>query len=268
MWTDKGWMETADVSASLPPFELYHGEAGLDVYTNRHHVSQETAKTVHGVMLNAPKWMPFASDIYKTSENVKDYFLVPTIIMPSDLPNRNGSAFPLKELSTFSPEIGNLAYMGWNGKPVHVEHDNMNPEKAIGMVVDVAMRKMKNSSLWKVLTLLAIDRTKRPEITGEILAGRRNNYSMGALVKGHQCSICGSRSVLDKSHRTRYDGLKCRETHASLSRKFEFRTFEQADGTTKLGFLNVHGIMPIEVSSVGVPAYSSAETSFEDIQSF
>ena len=270
MFTDYGYFETADVQVSLPPFDMFNGEAGLDVYYshNRDKISLESAKSVHKVLLNAPDWIPFAAEVYETSKDVKDYFLVPTIIMPSDLPNRNGVAFPFTELTKFSPEIGDLSYRGWKGKPVHVEHENANPVKAIGMVADVSMRKMNRANLHKVITLLAIDRTKRTNVTNEILAGRRNNYSMGAMVKGHVCSVCGSKSFIQSNHRTKFDGLRCKEAHASMSRNHDFRIYDNDDGTKKLGYLNVHGIMPIEVSSVGVPAYVSAETNFKDLMSF
>lgn len=268
MIKDGMWFECAEVTASLPPLEMYNGEAGLATYVEHNHISSETAKTVYKTMVKAPEWLPFAAEVYETSKNIKDYFLVPTIIMPSDLPNRNGAAFPLGELTAFSEDIGDLAYRGWRGKPVHVEHQNTNPKIAIGAVADVSMRPLKNTSLWKVITLLAIDRTKRPDITGEILAGRRNNYSMGAMVKGHVCSICGCKSTILPTHRTKFDGLTCKETHASLSRNYAFRTFQMEDGKTKMGYLNVHGIKPIEVSSVGVPAYASAETTLDSIKEF
>lgn len=262
-----GWLETADVTATLPPLEI-EKLSTLETYAKRNRVSDETAGYINGVMMNVPDWLPFAAEIYKTSANVKDYFVVPTIIMPSDLPNRNGAAFPLTELTKFSPDIGDLTYKGWKGKPVHIEHQNTDPTKAIGAVVDVSMRKIKDTNLWKVITLLAIDKTKRPDISDEILAGRRTNYSMGAMVKGHVCSVCGAKSLIKPTHKTRYDGLECKESHGSFSRHNTFREFSDAQGNKIIGYLNVHGIMPIEVSSVKVPAYVSAETNYDHIQSF
>jgi len=124
---------------------------------------------------------------------------------------------------------------------------------------------MGNTGMWKVISLMAIDRTKNTAITGAILKGQRKNYSMGAMVRGHSCSVCGSESIIRQTHKTRYDGLKCGMSHASMSRSNDFRVFEQADGSRKLGFLNVIDITPIEVSSVAVPAYVSADSSLDNL---
>lgn len=267
MMTEQGWFETADCNAALEPFEMHSGVDGLNAYLTTAR-RKEVGKSMHTSLLNASKWIPFAGEAYHTSTDPSDYFLVPTIIMPSDLPNRNGAAFPLTELTKFQPSMGCIAYQGWKGKGVHVEHANTDPTKAIGVVADVTMKPLSDTGLWKVITLLAIDRTKNTPITGAILRGERKNYSMGAMVRGHSCSICGSKSIIQKGHKTRYDGLSCGVTHASMGRNGTFRTFRADDGSTNLGFLNVIDISPIEVSSVAVPAYVSAESNYEHMMSF
>lgn len=267
MIVENQWFETADCSLSLDPFEMVHGEPGLDAYVSTA-AKKSVGKELYSSMVNAPKWIPFAAEAYHTSKNPSDYFLVPTIIMPSDLPNRNGAAFPLSELTKFQPSLGSIAYQGWKGKGVHVEHANTDPTKAIGVVADVTMRRLGDTDLWKVITLLAIDRTKNLPITGAILRGERKAYSMGAMVRGHSCSICGSVGMIRAGHKTRYDGLTCKTSHASMARDNTFRTFKADDGSTRLGYLNVIDITPIEVSSVAVPAYVSAESDYAHLMSF
>ncbi len=267
MYMNGYWLETADVSQTFDPIELFGGDDTFNAYVEKHPQSMEVAKAAYQTMVTAPDWIPFAAEAYHTSNKVSDYFIIPTIIMPSDLPNRNAAAFPLAELTKFSPDIGDLAYRGWKGKPVHVEHINQDPTKAIGAVVDVSMRPLKNTSMWKVITLLAVDRTKNVPITSAILRGERKHYSMGAMVKGHTCSVCGARGDIQKGHRTRYDGLACGTQHAALERNGQFKVFDTAKGGKTLGFLNVYDIKPFEVSSVSVPAYVSADSSISPIRS-
>lgn len=258
------FLETADVQHSLPPLELYKGKDAVVEYAAKNNVSREGSEHLYSTIVNAPKWLPFASKVYHTSANVEDYFTVPTIIMPSDLPNRNGTAFPRSELIKFDPEIGNHAYMGWVGKPVYIEHDNMDYTKAIGSIVDVTMRKIDGASgdLWKVIALMAIDRTKNSKIANDILTGRRRNYSMGAMVKSYQCSVCGAVGNIKQGMRDKYEALPCGKNHAYFDRQGKFRALPltQSGEEKTIGFLNAIGVKPFEVSSVGYPAFASAYT--------
>lgn len=68
-------------------------------------------------------FLPFAAQNYSISPNIDDYLIFTTLICPSDLPNRNGIAFPLSELIKFTPTPSpHMVYKGWNGCPVHLEH--------------------------------------------------------------------------------------------------------------------------------------------------
>ena len=65
-------------------------------------------------------WLPFAAPVYKISPRIEDYVIVNTIICPSDIPNRNGIAFPATELARFQPPpMNRMAYKAWKGCPVH-----------------------------------------------------------------------------------------------------------------------------------------------------
>ncbi len=193
--------------------------------------------------LDFPTWLPFAAKQYEISPNISDYIFVPVITIPSDIPNRNGVAFPLRELVKFNVEQGMQAYRTFRGKPVHVEHKNDIPKEARGVIVDSYLRKLDGyggGKVWKLVELLAIDRTKDPMIASRILSGDLNTYSMGSWVNGgYTCSICGAELG------------KC--VHLNPRNQFDFTEF---DG--QLAFRNVHDITGFETSIVETPAYISA----------
>lgn len=192
--------------------------------------------------LDFASWLPFAAKEYHCSKDPSDYVLVPVIAMPSDLPNRNGVGFPLKELSTWRVEDGMLAYQTFKGKPVHIEHDNQDPTKAVGMIVDTALVPMigfGGQRLWKLLLLLAIDRSKDPTYAQYVLTGEINSYSMGAWVEAYSCGYCGAPMG------------SCNHINARRPRDFYI-----LDG--KLVYRRVHGIKGFECSIVRDPAYVTA----------
>lgn len=192
--------------------------------------------------LDISNWLPFAAKKYHISPDIHDYIFVPVLTIPSDIPNRNGVAFPLKTLLEFNIDAGCQGYKTFRGKPVHYEHQNKDPVKAKGVIVDSFLRPMKgfgNGNLWKVMLLLAIDRTKDVNLSGDIMKGNMNSYSMGAYVDKYTCSYCGS------------DVGKCE--HIPLKSPV---AFYKKDG--KLVFKNMHGMLGFECSSVGTPAWSPA----------
>lgn len=258
------FLDTADVVGVLPPVELHRGKDSIVEYATKHNLPTEASEQLYSTIVNAPKWIPAASEVYKTSSDVRDYFTVPTIIMPTDLPNRNLSAFPREELIKFDPEIGDHAYRGWIGKPVYTEHDNMDYTKSLGAVVDVAMRPINGvaGDIWKVIALMAVDRTKNPKISNDILTGRRKNYSMGAMVKGYRCSVCSSVGWIRAGLKSKYEAMPCGYEHSSHDRQGQFRVVPlgRGDHRKTIGFLNAVGVKPFEISTVGYPAFASAYT--------
>lgn len=266
-----GILETADCSFSLPALETNTTDIShtLESYIKEHNVTTETAKAIHKTIVQ-PDWLPMASSVYKISPNIEDYVTVPVIIMPTDLPNRNLVAFPFQELSDFQPHIGDLTYRGWKGKPVYTEHDNLNPAKALGAVVDVSMKSFSGteSNLFKVVTLLSIDKTKS-KVSEDIVNGLRTDYSMGALVKSYQCSVCSAVGVIKQGTKDKYDCMPCGKAHAGFDRHGKMRTYRNPDtGEVSLGYLNAQRVTPFEVSSVGVPAYASAVTKKNQIRAY
>lgn len=194
------------------------------------------------IPLDFQTWLPFASKTYQISPDPKDYVAVPVIIMPSDLPNRNGVAFPLQELIRWDPEVGRQSYKTWKGMPTYSEHDNEDYTKARGVIADSLLRKLvgfNNGKLWKVLLFLTFDRSKYPDVANRILTGQTNSYSMGAWVQDYECSMC--KSTLGRCH------------HLDVKEPHRIREYGQ-----EIAFRNAIGIRGFECSEVATPAYISA----------
>lgn len=198
-------------------------------------------------------WFPLAAEAYCISKDLNDYFFVSTLICPSDLPNRNGIAFPLEELIRFMPPPNNrMAYKGWAGAPVFYNHNNEDPTKAHGVILDVSLRRIEGyngNRLCKVTGILAIDKTKYPEIAEKVISGEINTYSMGAEAFYFTCSYCGE--ICDDKH-------CC--SHISSINDVNFRTVKDYEGNTHLVFLNAHALSPIETSIVPDPAWAPAQS--------
>lgn len=201
--------------------------------------------------LDFATWLPFAAKVYKISPRIEDYILVSTIICPSDLPNRNGIAFPTAELAMFQPPpMNRMVYKAWVGCPVHLEHDNEDHEKAYGIILDTSFHKVVGyggGKLWKVMGLLAIDKNKYPDIAKQVLLKQINTYSMGALVDYFQCGFCGT---------------ECSATHVCSHiesiKTVNWDVQKDYTGESHLSFLNAYGISPIECSIVADPAWAPA----------
>lgn len=196
-------------------------------------------------------WLPFAAKTYKISANLNDYVIVNIPICPSDIPNRNGVAFPLSELIAYQPPpIARLTYKAWTGCPVHLEHDNEDHEKAIGVIFDTSLRVMKgygNGKHYVVYGLIGIDKTKDPQTAQKFLSGEMDTGSMGALADYFTCAVCGHQAS-DKPM------LNC--SHIRSTKDVNWRVVDH-NGTPTLAFLNAHVLSPIEFSAVSDPAWAT-----------
>lgn len=251
-------LETADCG-SFAPIEMMNQDKiskGIDaLFGANTQIATASVQSIQDIISDAPSWLPFASEQYQISANIKDYVMVPVVIIPTDLPNRNMVSFPYLELSSFSPQHGMISYQTWKGKPTHVEHINRDWTKAKGAVMDVSMQPMRGraGNLWKVLALCGFDRSKDGVLSNDILTGARPNYSMGAMVGQYSCSICGSRAEPGKGK-----ALPCCANHID-PRLGKFKTFD-IGGEKIIGHYNAHQIAGFEVSSVSTPAWASAAT--------
>lgn len=192
-------------------------------------------------------WLPFAAKEYNISPDVRDYVVVPIPTIVTDLPNRNGIGFPLKELVKFRPHLGMQSYQSWKGKPTFEEHANSDHTVAKGVILDTHMRKIPGMNVWRLMKLLAFDRTRDPKLVQEILDKKRNSYSMGAYLDGYTCSYC---------HAQQGKGLGC--NHVPYNMSSEDVAFIPNRQLNTLIFRNVINPEGFETSSVKTPAYISA----------
>ncbi len=186
-------------------------------------------------------WLPWAADTYKISPRISDYVLVPVPAVTIPLPNRNMQGFGFEEVTHFDPIYGRCVYQSFIGKPTCLEHDNLDPKRAQGVILDATLLFVPEWDVWKIVTMAAFDTTKNEEMCDGILTNARNKYSMGALVKFFICSICGHR----------YDGrVLCQDMRYP------------GKGGIIRGYLVYHlcnGVNFIELSNVSDPADPTAE---------
>lgn len=200
-----------------------------------------------GSTLDWQSWLPFCAREYKISTNPLDYVLLPVIICPSGIPNRNGVGFPLEELCKWDSEIHQQVYRGWVGCPTYEEHANDDFKQARGVVIDSVLRKVPDvqGNIWKVLGLAAFDRTKYPELAARLLGRKTNDVSMGCMVSNYSCSICHKLSG------------SCNHINMRKPRDFQIDAL-----TGKLAYRRCHGIQAFELSSVSTPAWTVCESPF------
>lgn len=244
----------ADCVDAMPPVEVYSIEKQKSRLVT---ASDNLIDYTKEVLSNAVSLLPYFAEKYRISADLKDYVIVPVIIMPSDLPNRNVIAFPYEELIAANPDVGMLGYQTWKFKPTFVEHKNNDYTKAKGVILESSLRPIKGAvgsrgtPLYKVLNLCAFDRRRDPGLVNSILTGERQSYSMGAMTSYFTCSICGA------MHHKRGE-IRCE--HISLDKPVMRK---MPDG--KLIYLKAHNFVGFETSSVKVPAYHSATTPVDSI---
>jgi hypothetical protein len=204
------------------------------------------------VSLDFQTWLPFAAKTYHISPDPHDYFIKPMIMMPTDIPNRNGISFPLAELVKFQPPpMNRQVYKSWVGTPIHIEHASEDCTTAIGVVIDTALRKIKgygNDAHWKVFGLLAIDKTKDPAMAQKLISGEINTGSMGTMANSFTCSVCGAPATKNRF-------TNCSHIVSTEAVNWNPVTFM---GKEHIAHLNAHDLSPIEYSIVEAPAWSPA----------
>lgn len=125
----------------------------------------------------------------------------------------------LEDFAKFKPEKGyvyaasraissrvNANYDGWPvdqikksyktfiGRPIYVEHNNSDPERARGVILDAIYKESKLASGVidaSVYCLMEVDAETFPKLGNAIMSGKLKAVSMGADVDGTQCSACG-----------------------------------------------------------------------------
>jgi hypothetical protein len=203
-------------------------------------------------MMDSKDSLPFFAELYNISANIDDYIMVPVIIMPSEIPNRNSIGFPFSELSRANPDAGCLAYQTWKNKPTFIDHNNKDYTKAKGIIFASSMRPIIGcqGNLWKVICLCGFDRTRDPILANSILTGERNAYSMGAWTSKFTCSICNACVSSQPEPVCEHVNIK----------KPALSIFKDSQGRKQLAYIQARNPLGFETSSVGSPAYLSATT--------
>lgn len=202
-------------------------------------------------ILDAKEWLPFAAEVLDISPDFSDYIIVPVEIIISDLPNRNGVAFPAEELLRFLPQEGRQSYRTWEGKPTCLEHKNniAKGDPAKGVIISTALRQMTTATapFMRLMHLMGYDRRKDPWLADQILTRKRTGYSMGSSCATYTCSICNADM--------RETGGNC--AHISVSSpENKYRSLKLFGD--RLAFPQSRFVRGIEVSSVQNAALQSA----------
>ena len=235
------------VIATINPFEMHKElkSKNIELTNGGIRITSSLNQEVRsGEVLDITTWLKQAAAHYHLSGDIRDYVVAPVPVIPTDLPNRNGVGFPLRELMGFMPEYGMLSYKTWKGQPTHYEHKNDDITKAKGVIADTSLRQIQGygeGKIYKLMMLLAWDRTKDPDLANRILAGDINTYSMGANANNATCSYCGS------------DVGRCYHISKSMA-----VPFYEKDG--HLVHKVMHGIKGFECSAVEQPAWLIAQS--------
>lgn len=99
--------------------------------------------------------------------------------------NQNWDGWPSKELKK--------SYRSFIGKPVFVNHQNFDPEKARGKVV--AARYVEAGDDRYIETVMEVDAQRFPKLAHEIKTGGLDSVSMGVEAGFTICSYCGNKAV-------------------------------------------------------------------------
>ena len=240
---DKFSFTSESFSLGLSPFAIDDQDSAKEI-----RLSDRISGTGHSErVLDANFWLPKAAEHYKISPRLSDYVLVPIPALFTDLPNTNGEGLSFAEATAFNPKHGMLAYKTFKGMPTHFEHDNRDITKAKGVILDSFMRPIKNignGKYWKIVLLLAFDRTKDPQLAQAIATGQMNSYSVGYYYTAYTCTVCGHMVTQDRIGNTCSHTMPGRKTYKTPNGKLAYRLLRNAKG--------------FECSAVGTPAFISA----------
>jgi hypothetical protein len=136
-------------------------------------------------------------------------------------------------------------YKTFRGKPTFLEHNNKDITQAKGVILDAFMRPVPfNNNYWKIVLLLAYDRTKDSDLVRQILTKKENAYSVGFYYSSYTCSICGTRVGRG------INVTPCE--HTKMGRP----TYKLSDG--RIAYRKCENAVGFECSSVRTPAFVSA----------
>lgn len=126
-----------------------------------------------------------AGKAFTTSDfSMKPGYLYTVVRAISARVNQNYDGWPSDELKK--------SYKSFVGKPVFVNHENYDPDKARGVVV--ASRYVENGNDKYIEVIQEIDAKRFPKLAREIRSGGLDSVSMGAEAGFTICSYCGNKA--------------------------------------------------------------------------
>lgn len=259
-WIGDRGVETAYANC-LSSYSLHDVLNGREEGAKRslEHAGMDVSDGSKGTALGLGWLQAFASQ-YNISPDPKDYVIAPVTILISDIPNRNGVAFPLAALAAPDIEYKQLAYETWTRSPTFYEHQNDDYTKAHGVIFDMTMKpapEFAGGNLYRVNALCGVDRTRVPLLANRVLSGDLKTWSMGATVAQYECAICG--------HHPTKTVRRCE--HMNLDNR-QMRLFASKSGEPpKLAHYTTSGIRGFECSMVEVPAWASAQNEPDQLMS-
>lgn len=169
-------------------------------------------------------------------------------------------------LTVESSKDNEYGFSTFLGKPVFVDHNNSNPDRARGAIVDskfnvLDQKTSANDEYWtsadadpehlpaaEVELLLEIDAKSFPKLAKAIVSGDIDGFSMGCDVDYSKCSHCG------------HEASTPDEYCSHIQMKGAEHDFKTADGhkTSKKSYENCYGIKFFEISAVFDPADETA----------
>ena len=156
---------------------------------------------------NTPKESILLHDVGFNDFNFKEAsgYVYTVVRAISSRVNANYDGWPVKELKT--------SYKTFVGRPVYVEHNNQDPKRARGVILDAIYRESKLASGItdaSVYCLMEVDSNSFPKLANAIMEGKINGVSMGADVEGTTCSACGKYASKPAEYCTHIPALKGR----------------------------------------------------------
>jgi len=122
------------------------------------------------------------------------------------------------------------SYKTFVGRPIYVEHNNSDPDRARGVILDAVYRESKLASGIidaSVYCLMEVDAQTFPKLASSIMEGQLNAVSMGADVEGTQCSACGKYASKPSEYCTHIPRMKGRNvTVYKEGKRIESLVFE------------------------------------------
>ncbi len=182
--------ESFNVDGCAPAIDLHKLGASK---TSKSIPIADGASAGEGIDIDANVWLPQAAEHYNISPNIQDYVLAPIPATITSIPNTNGDCFTTKRMLEFIPDLGQLAYKTFKGKPTHVEHVNKDYSIAKGVIFDAYLKPLRGfgGNHARLILLLGFDRTRDPVLAEKIASNQLNTYSIGAHYNAYQCSVCG-----------------------------------------------------------------------------